>query len=96
MTIKKTDPPAFGVIIKHNESWRNFANCKDAPKDIFIINRGESSKPAFAYCSNCSVQKACLRYAIDNHCIGIWGNTTNKTRRNLRKREKFALQKEKK
>jgi hypothetical protein len=96
MTKRKTNIPSFGVIAKYNESWRKFANCRNVSKDVFIIGRGESAKTALSYCKSCTVQKACLTYAIDNHCIGIWGNTTNKTRRLLRRREKFALQKEKK
>lgn len=93
MTKRKTNLPAFTITERYGQSWRKFANCRDAPKDIFIIGRGESAKSAFAYCNGCPVQKACLQYAIDNHCVGIWGNTTNKTRRNLRRREKFALTK---
>lgn len=40
-------------------------------------------KQARLLCSMCHVKEECLRFALENDCVGIWGGTTETQRRKL-------------
>ena len=48
------------VIEKQNQVWRQWANCKDVSKDVFVIKQGQSIERALWFCETCVVRKACL------------------------------------
>jgi WhiB family redox-sensing transcriptional regulator len=66
--------------------WQSHASCTEVDPEIFFPERGGSSKAARAVCSGCQVRMQCLEYALNNkEQFGIWGGTSERERRRLRK-----------
>ena len=66
--------------------WQSQARCAEVDPEIFFPERGGSSKAARAVCSQCDVRLQCLEYALNNkEQFGIWGGTSERERRRLRK-----------
>lgn len=66
--------------------WQSQARCSEVDPEIFFPERGGSSKAARAVCSQCDVRMQCLEYALNNkEQFGIWGGTSERERRRLRK-----------
>lgn len=66
--------------------WQTHARCTEAEPEIFFPERGGSSKAARLVCGQCSVRLECLEYALNNkEQFGIWGGTSERERRRLRK-----------
>jgi WhiB family redox-sensing transcriptional regulator len=66
--------------------WQAYARCTEVDPEIFFPERGGSSKAARAVCSTCPVRAECLEYALNNkEQFGIWGGTSERERRRLRK-----------
>lgn len=66
--------------------WQANARCSEVEPEIFFPERGGSSKAARAVCSKCDVRAQCLEYALNNkEQFGIWGGTSERERRRLRK-----------
>ncbi|MCH7669371.1 MAG: WhiB family transcriptional regulator [Acidobacteria bacterium] len=72
--------------------WRELAACRDSDTDIFFpvgttgpaVGQIERAK---AICESCSVEAACLQYALEaNQEAGVWGAYAEDERRRLRKR----------
>ena len=72
--------------------WRELAACRDSDPELFfpIGSTGPAIgqiEKALAICSACSVQEACLQYALEtNQEAGVWGGYAEDDRRRLRKR----------
>jgi WhiB family transcriptional regulator, redox-sensing transcriptional regulator len=65
-----------------NEIWRLSAACRGLDTAIFFPFQGGSSKRAKAICSECSVKKQCLTYAMESPTkFGVWGGMSEKERR---------------
>lgn len=73
------------IIERDNPEWRKQASCTNLNPSFFIVERGEDVNPALSVCRTCPVKDPCLRYAIDNNEIGIWGGTTGKQRRRMKR-----------
>lgn len=73
------------IIERDDPKWRQQAMCKSSDPSLFILERGEDVRPALAVCSTCPVKEPCLRYALDNNEAGVWGGTTGKQRRRMRR-----------
>ncbi|CAN5767451.1 N/A [soil metagenome] len=66
--------------------WQSDARCAEVDPEIFFPERGGSSKSARSVCALCSVRLECLEYALNNkEQFGIWGGTSERERRRLRK-----------
>jgi WhiB family redox-sensing transcriptional regulator len=66
--------------------WQAKARCTEVDPEIFFPERGGSSKAARAVCAQCEVRLKCLEYALNNkEQFGIWGGTSERERRRLRK-----------
>jgi WhiB family transcriptional regulator, redox-sensing transcriptional regulator len=66
--------------------WQSNARCTEVDPEIFFPERGGSSKAARAVCAQCEVRLHCLEYALNNkEQFGIWGGTSERERRRLRK-----------
>lgn len=72
--------------------WRDVASCRDSDPELFFpvgttgpaVDQIERAK---AICATCSVQEACLQYALEsNQEAGVWGGYQEDDRRRLRKR----------
>ncbi len=72
--------------------WRELSACRDTDPDLFfpIGTTGpavEQIEKATGICAQCSVQEACLQYALEtNQEAGVWGGYPEDDRRRLRKR----------
>lgn len=81
-----TDDHTPTIIVERDDpQWRQHARCKSSNPSLFILKRGEDVRPALAVCSVCPVKDPCLRYAIDNNEAGVWGGTTGKQRRRMKR-----------
>lgn len=72
------------------DDWFKRAMCKGKPAEIFFILREDKDQRvkrnmAYAICNSCEVSKECLDYAITNREIGIWGGTSDRDRRKMRR-----------
>jgi WhiB family redox-sensing transcriptional regulator len=66
--------------------WQVNARCTEVDPEIFFPERGGSSRAARAVCADCKVRLECLEYALNNkEQFGIWGGTSERERRRLRK-----------
>jgi WhiB family transcriptional regulator, redox-sensing transcriptional regulator len=66
--------------------WRDDAACLEVPGDLFFPGDRESALPAKSICARCPVVAECLEYALThNEHEGVWGNTTSRERRKLRR-----------
>lgn len=72
-----------------SEEWRKQAACRGMDPNLFFVDRGDTKKcrEARAICEPCPVKAECLQYAIDldSHLEGVWGGTTERERRGLRR-----------
>ncbi len=70
--------------------WKNQAACAGYPDDLFFpASEAEErlTETALEVCASCQVTSECLDYALEsNQRSGIWGGTTEKERRSLRRR----------
>jgi len=67
-------------------AWHDSASCRGADPDLFFPKRGASTRPAKDICLECPVQVKCLDHAVDpGEKFGIWGGTSEKERRKIRK-----------
>lgn len=59
---------------------------------IFFPERGQSTAPAVKICNKCPVQRECLLYSLENNEIhGIWGGTSERTRRRTRRARRLFI-----
>lgn len=73
-------------IIQQGLTWQAMARCVEVDPEIFFPERGGSSKAARAVCGECTVRQECLLYALANReQFGIWGGTSERERRRLRR-----------
>jgi WhiB family redox-sensing transcriptional regulator len=70
-------------------AWQREGACRglglSESQTIFFPSRGESVENARAICERCPVREECLDFALQHHCIGVWGGTTERQRRMLRR-----------
>lgn len=70
--------------------WKSQAACRGYPDDLFFPagdTDEEQTATALSVCESCKVTEECLDYALEsNQRAGIWGGTTEKERRSLRRR----------
>jgi len=75
-------------------AWQREAACRGLglgeSQTIFFPSRGESVEDARAICEGCPVVAECLDFALEHHCIGVWGGTTERQRRQLRRQRNTA------
>ena len=70
-------------------AWQREAACRGLgvaeSRAIFFPAKGESIDQARAICERCPVTQQCLEFAMANGCIGVWGGTSERQRRQLRR-----------
>ncbi len=68
--------------------WFDGARCYGADSNLFFPTRGGTGTAGKAICKPCPAKKDCLYYATFVTPVkeeGVWGGTTSKERRRLRK-----------
>lgn len=70
-----------------DESWREVALCREVDPELFWPEPGGNVTDGLRICSRCDAQQECLIYAMSIHppVPGIWGMTTERQRRGLRR-----------
>lgn len=71
-------------------SWREQARCTEVDADLFFADKGGAAdtRAAKRICQQCEVITQCLHFAMTHTGIfGVWGSTTEKERRELRRRK---------
>ncbi len=70
-----------------DQPWAAFAACRDADPAMFFPGQEESASDAKRICQGCAVNADCLEFAFSVRAqFGIWGGTTPRERRRLRRR----------
>lgn len=66
--------------------------CRGLDASVFYPEREEDAEDAKRICAQCSVQQACLEYALaKREKAGVWGGATERDRRRiLRQRRRSA------
>lgn len=84
------DTPEPTPIIRRTD-WIARAACRGMPPALFYPERGEAITPALEVCATCSVAVECLEHALaEGERRGIWGGTSERQRRALRKEMDIA------
>ena len=69
------------------EEWMQHGACVGEDPDLFFPERGTSTATAKAICAGCEVRVTCLCYALSEGIKhGIWGGTSERERRKMRRR----------
>lgn len=73
-------------------TWMDFSNCAGVHPDLMFPERGESTATAKDICAACSVKEECLEYALQvPEKFGIWGGTSERERRRIRKARRIQV-----
>jgi WhiB family transcriptional regulator, redox-sensing transcriptional regulator len=71
--------------------WMALGSCRNLPPDTMFPRDGLGVLRAKTVCSGCPCLQACLDYALDNHItLGVWGGTSVRERRQIRKQRRAA------
>lgn len=88
------DPADF---LGREPDWRDQGACNGHPNpDLWFPEPGTvgaiSAREAKRICAGCVVQQECLHYAmtVKPEPTGVWGGTTPKDRRNMRRQRRKA------
>ena len=65
--------------------WVHEGACVGKDPDIFFPEQRDDIGPAVRICCACPVRAECLAYALKYRPPGIWGGTSQRERRRLRK-----------
>lgn len=74
-------------------SWKAQANCAGMNPNDFFPKPHERRKviDAKAVCAGCAVREKCLAWALDEGIThGVWGGTSERQRRELRRQRRVA------
>jgi WhiB family redox-sensing transcriptional regulator len=85
--VDRYELPTFGV--EGEVDWMGRGACRrpEVPNWIFYPGRGDrpTERAAKAVCATCPVSAPCLSYALEHDERGIWGGTSGKQRRDMRR-----------
>jgi len=77
--------PGISTFLRR-PAWQAKAACRGLGTADFILEVGGNGRAARTLCSSCTVRDECLAFALaDPDLDGIWGGTTAKERRPMRK-----------
>ena len=64
--------------------WWDLGACRGLDASVFYPDDEEGAEVAKAVCADCSVQAACLDYALAvREKAGVWGGATERDRRRM-------------
>ncbi len=72
--------------------WRKLGACRGLDASIFYPDDDDEAEVAKQVCQECSVQQACLEFALQRReKVGVWGRATERERRRMiRQRRRSA------
>ena len=72
-------------------TWRDLAACREIGFLPFFPGKGESPETAKRTCARCDVRDKCLAEVLnDPEAEGVWGGTTQRERRAIRKQRRAS------
>jgi WhiB family transcriptional regulator, redox-sensing transcriptional regulator len=79
-------------VSAHELEWRMLGACRGLDASIFYPDNDDEAEVAKQVCQECSVQQACLEFALQRReKVGVWGGATERERRRiLRQRRRTA------
>jgi WhiB family transcriptional regulator, redox-sensing transcriptional regulator len=77
---------AIDVVILNTAEWMAEAVCASADPEQWFPEKGVSAHQAKRICATCPVIDECLRFALDNDEIGVWGGTSQRERQMMLRR----------
>ena len=66
-------------------NWTSGGVCVGLGPDLFFPERGETVEQAKALCATCSVREPCFEWGLHHEQRGIWGGTTGRERKAMRR-----------
>lgn len=78
-------------VLYERPPWQSEAACRGLDPDLFFPERGEMTAVAKEACRSCTVRDECLTAALtraEKH--GIWGGASERQRRRIRARRRYA------
>ncbi len=73
-------------LLPPRPAWMAAAACRDRPDVTWFPEKGQSTAPAKAICSECPSKVPCLAFALETEADGVWGGTSVKERRAAQRR----------
>lgn len=89
----KFGSPLMDYILTDLEEnpWKTKGQCRDVDPDVFYPHDEQGVEVAKKVCRGCSVSRACLEFALNNHeDYGVWGGASERERRRIAKRRRLA------
>lgn len=85
------DDDLYGRLLELMEGpeWHQQAKCRGMGAALFFPERGELTAHAKAVCRRCPVKEECAAAGLYEH-FGVWGETTERERRRIRRRGRYA------
>lgn len=77
------------VQAEEDLTWQDAARCAEVDPEAFFPEKGGSTRPAKRICMACEVRAECLEYALEHEDVarfGIWGGTSERERRRLKRK----------
>jgi hypothetical protein len=86
MSNAESDPFEWIADLTRRPEWHSRAACRGSGTEGFFPRKGASLTTARAACAACSVIDECLDAGLsDTDAKGIWGGTSEKQRREMRR-----------
>jgi len=73
----------LGLDIDHDLFFPDYSTLTKSEYDD-VLNEAKS------ICSSCNFVVPCLKYALDNNVLGVWGATDERERKAMRKKMRLA------
>lgn len=91
VVIEQPDPYDLPrLVLDADMTWTALGACRydDVPNWLFFPSRGDHVTLTMAkeVCARCPVVEECLAFALDHQPDGVWGGTSKKERRELRRK----------
>lgn len=76
--------------VSNDAPWMSKGLCRQSDPELWMSKSAHHQSEARAIClSPCPVQQKCLAYAIERQeHFGVWGGSTEKERRQIRRRQR--------
>jgi len=75
----------FMPMIKMNQAWRDRAECKKHDPRLWFADDHHDQAKAMLICKTCPVQTECLDFALEHNERGVWGSTSERARRRMKR-----------
>jgi WhiB family transcriptional regulator, redox-sensing transcriptional regulator len=80
----------LGSLSSLTDKWKNQGNCRNSALDFYAID-DLSIRAAKEVCRNCPVKAQCLQTAVRDAEEGVWGGTSERDRRAMKRgRKRYA------